>query len=412
MKLHKIIQTFDETCISNIKLTVQQEMLNTKIQFPKGARIAVTVGSRGISNIAEIIKAVCSTVKEMDGNPFIVPAMGSHGGATAEGQQEIVESYGITEDYVGAPILSSMEVVELESEGLCHKLYMDKYAHNAHGVIAINRVKVHTDFHGEIESGVMKMCVIGLGKHAQALEIHNYGANGLRDLTPPAARKIIESGKILMGIGILENAHDKVVEIKAVQPNEIELMERNMLDKCRKLMPSLPSENIDVLIVDRIGKNISGVGMDTNIIGRMRIVGEPEPKTPSIKIIIANDLTEESHGNALGMGLSDIITEKLRNKIDFNATYENVLTSTFIQRGFMPIVVKNIAEGLKHGLRCSGCNVTNSKPRVMRIRDTLHMGEIYVSKAILEEISKQPNIKITNETIDVYDGNGDLLPWK
>jgi len=403
MKLYKVIQNFKNERLNDIEAAVRAEILAAGLKIPKGAKIAITAGSRGVANIAEIIKATCNTVKEMGGVPFVIPAMGSHGGATAEGQREYIEGYGITEEFVGAEIYSSMEVVELDSEGLPHKLFMDKYAYNAYGVIAVNRVKVHTDFHGPIESGVMKMCVIGLGKHKQALEIHSFGTYGLRELIPPAARRVIESGKILLGIGVLENAYDETAEVRAALPKDIESMELEMIAKNRHLMPSLPADNIDVLIVDRMGKDISGVGIDTNIVGRMRITGEAEPETPNIKIILVDDLTEETKGNALGMGLADIITEKLRNKIDFAVTYENVLTSTFVVRGAMPLVVKDVREGLDFALRCSGSIVSEDGPRVMRIRDTLHLDEIYVSEALAKEAALLAHVDLTSETIDAFD---------
>jgi len=405
MKLHKVIQRFDGERLADIPGAVRREMLNSGLSLPKGERIAVTAGSRGVANIAVIIKSVCDTVREMGGEPFVIPAMGSHGGATAEGQRELIQSYGITEEYVGAPIYSSMEVVELDSEGLEHRLFMDRYAHEAYGVIAVNRVKVHTDFHGPIESGVMKMCVIGLGKHAQALEMHSFGVYGLRDLVAPAARKIFESGKILLGIGALENGYDETTQVRAALPNDIEAMEMEMLDRCRTLMPSLPANDIDVLIVDRMGKDINGVGIDTNIIGRMRIRGEAEPEKPRIKMILVDDLTEDTHGNASGMGLADLITEKLRSKIDFAATYENMLTSSFIMRGAMPIAVENAREGLRHALRCCG----RDGRKVMRIRDTLHISEIYVSEDMLEDMPDY--VEITSQVIEAFDERGELSGW-
>ena len=389
MKFYKAIQTFDKKKVADISGTIRNEMLKTGLSIPAGARIAVTAGSRGVANIAEILKAVCNTVKEMGGEPFIIPAMGSHGGATAEGQRELIEGYGITEEYVGAPILSSMKVTELDNSGLKHRLYMDRHAYESHGVIAVNRVKVHTDFHGPIESGVMKMCVVGLGKHAQALEMHSFGVHGLRDLVPPAARKVLATGKILMGIGTVENAYDETAQIRAALPADLETMELEMIDECRRLMPSLPADEIDVLIVERMGKDISGVGIDTNIIGRIRIPGEQEPDNPRIKMIIVDDLTEETHGNALGMGLADLITEKLRDKIDFPSTYENVLTSSFLLRGAMPLVVKDVEEGLKHALRCC-----HGGDKVMKIRDTLHLSEIYVSESLKDIVAARPNVEI------------------
>ena len=412
MKLSKILQTFERKQLADIPAAVHTAMKGTGLALPKGARVAVTAGSRGIANIAVILKSVCGVVREMGGEPFIVPAMGSHGGATAEGQQAIIEDYGVTEAFVGAPILSSMKVAELDSEGLGHRMFMDRHAYESHGVIIVNRVKIHTDFHGPFESGMMKMCVIGLGKHAQALEMHSFGSNGLRDKMPPAARRIIESGKILMGVGILENAYDETADIRAALPQDIEKTELEMLDWNRAHMPSLPVDDVDVLIVDRIGKDISGVCMDSNIIGRLRVLGVPEPVRPRIKMIIADDLTEETHGNASGMGLADLITEKLRSKIDFAATYENVLTSSFTARGSMPVVVKNALEGLRQSARSCGYGVSGmDELRVMRIRDTLHLSEVYVSDSLLADVSLCKNAEITGLSMEAFDGQGELVAW-
>ncbi len=403
MKLTKIRQIFDRRKIAEkeIEIVVQKQIADSGVTISPGTSIAIAVGSRGIANIDRVVRATVQAIKDMGGQPFIIPAMGSHGGATAEGQKEVLEGYGVTEDYTGAPIKSSLEVVELPQEGLENKVYMDKYAYEADATIIINRVKVHTDFHGPIESGLMKMCVIGLGKHKQALEIHRYGTKGLRELVPLTARQTLKYGNIILGIALAENAYDETAIIKALPPSEIEQEEMKLLEWSRRNMPKLPVAQIDVLIVDEFGKDISGAGMDTNIIGRMKIRGEQEPEYPDITCIILLDLTDNSHGNAVGMGLADLITRKFYEKIDFRTTYENSLTSNFLERGNMPIVVDTEELALQYALRYSGLtHLGNAK--IIRIKNTLKLDEIFVSQRVVDEVKDRENIEITDETVEIF----------
>jgi hypothetical protein len=334
--------------------------------------------------------------------------MGSHGGATAEGQIEILESVGITEEAMGIPILSSMEVVKLPRGNLENDAFMDKHAYESDGVILINRIKLHTDFHGPYESGLAKMTVIGLGKHHGALEMHGLGVRGLRDLLPQTAEHIFATGKILVGIAVIENAYDEICVIRTVRAEEIMEEEPLLLDQSRKNMPSLPVEDIDVLIVDRMGKNISGMGLDPNIIGRMRIRGQPEPERPRIKSIVVADLTDETHGNALGVGLADVITKRLFERIDFGPTYENLITTTFLERGKIPVVAQSLREAVAIALRACG-PLQSGKERIVRIRDTLHLSEVYVSLAIFDEGSDR--IEKIASCATLFDERGGVTPF-
>ena len=406
----KVKQLYDKEHIEKIEEYVRNELVSANISFRNGSRIAIAVGSRGISNIHRIVKAASDWVKHMGGEPFIVPAMGSHGGATAQGQTEVLESYGITGKYVGAPVLSSMQVVELNQGGLTNKVYMDKYAYEADGTIVINRIKVHTDFHGTTESGLMKMCVIGLGKHKQALEMHKYGVYGLRELIPITARQVLKEGNIIMGIGIVENAYDQTLKIKAVKPEAMEQEEIQLLDISRKNMPGIPVGKLDVLIVDEMGKDISGVGIDSNIIGRLKIKNEIDPGNPEITNIVVTDLTEASHGNALGMGLADFVTRRLYDKIDFQSTYENVLTSTFIERGKLPIVAETDRLAVEYALRTCG-PVRNNFTKLIRIKNTLRLDEMYVSEAVLKELEGKAEIEAVGDYVDLFDKNNLLVEF-
>lgn len=401
MKLYKVIQRFNDLHIppERIEDVIKQELLRLGVVIPGGAEIALAVGSRGIAHLPRIVRTIAQWVKGMGGNPFIVPAMGSHGGATAEGQQHVLESYGITEASTGAPIRSSMEVVELPSEHLPNKIYMDKLAFEADGTIVINRVKVHTAFHGDIESGLMKMCAIGLGKHQGALELHSYGAQGLRQLIPSTGRRILKHGNILLGLAIAENAYEETAFIKAVRPDDFEREEMQLLQWVRGNMPKLPLDRLDILIVEEFGKNISGTGMDVNMIGRLKIAAEPEPEAPKITSIIVLDLSKKSHGNANGMGLADVITRRFFEKIDFKASYENILTTGFLERGKMPIIAENEGDALRYALK--PCGISDpEQARIIRITNTLMLNELWVSPKVLNALKGHLNIEFTHETFD------------
>jgi len=407
-RLIKVRQYFKREYIEDIEDRVRWEILKLGISIKPGSEIAIAVGSRGIRNIDRIVKATVGVIKEMGGKPFIVPAMGSHGGATAEGQKELLEGYGIREEVIGAPIRSSMEVVELPSDGLVNRVFMDKIAYSADGTIVINRIKPHTDFHGDIESGLLKMCVIGLGKHKQAIEIHRFGTYGLKHLIPLTAERIIKYGNIIFGIAIVENAYDETMIIEGVKPEEFEETDRRLLKIAKENMPSLPVDNLDLLIVDQMGKDISGAGMDTNIIGRIYIDGEPEPERPKITRIVVTDLTEKTHGNAIGIGLADFTTRKLFEKIDFNATYQNAVTSTFVLRGKIPIIAEDSRTAIEWALKtCGPIEIENAK--IIRIKDTLSLSELYVSKSILDEINDR--VEVIGDFVDICDERGELIPF-
>lgn len=317
-RMLKVRQHFERRGITDLPAHVSREvgrMLAARAIRP-GSRIAIAVGSRGINHIPEIVAQVVAEVRKAGGEPFIIPAMGSHGGGTAEGQAEVLKNLGVTAERVGAPIISSLDVVQIgeTEEGL--PVYLDKNAAGADGIILVNRVKAHTDFHGPTESGLIKMLCIGLGKHKQATLVHYYGVYGLLELIPKMARVVLAKASIICGVAVVEDAYDEPARVIALAPPEIEAREKELLLESKALMPSLPFDALDVLVVDRLGKNISGTGMDTNIIGRLMIRGEKEPDSPRINKIVLLDLTEETHGNALGVGLADFTTRRLVEKID------------------------------------------------------------------------------------------------
>jgi len=407
LKLTKIRQQFDRPRVVDLKATLGEQLSQVASAIRPGASVAIAVGSRGITDIGEIVRTTVDFVKAQGACPFIIPAMGSHGGATAEGQAEVLASLGVTEPSVGAAIRSSMEVVELPQGNGVARVFMDRYAYESDGVIVINRIKPHTDYHDRYESGLVKMCVIGLGKHRQALEIHRFGIRGLRELIPEAAERILGTGKILAGIGIVENAYHETMVVRALRAERIMAEEPKLSAVATANMPKLPVEKIDVLIIDRMGKDISGTGLDPNIIGRMHLHGHPEPTAPDVKVIVVCDLTEGSHGNAIGMALADLITRQLYDKIDFAATYENAYTSTFLERANVPFVVETVREALDVAMRrCRPAGEPN--PRIVRIRDTLNVAEAYVSEAILDEVRRREEIEVVGEPVNMLDDTGQL----
>ncbi len=409
-RMVRVNQEFPSKGLPDVASAVEEALAAARLDTAvrKGQRIAITAGSRGIANIALIMRAIGDAVKAAGGEPLIVPAMGSHGGATAEGQRELVAGYGITEENMGAPILSSMDTVLLAQTDNGIPCYMDRCAAEADGVILCGRVKPHTDFKGPIESGLMKMLVIGLGKHAQAETIHSYGARGLREHMPRVARRLLATGKVLGGLAIVEDAYDQTAHVEWLGPSTMEQREQELLKMAAAEMARLPLDDIDLLIVDQMGKNISGTGMDTNVIGRLRIQGEADPERPEIRYILACSLTEASHGNALGIGLADLTTQRLVDRIDCRVMNENVVTTSFIARGAVPITLPNDRIAIETALRCLW-GMRPEDARVVRIADTAHLAQIAVSEATMDSLpSRAKRVGMPEEFR--FDGCGNLLP--
>src|SRR2546421_3216493 len=323
-----------------------------------GASVAVGVGSRGIDNLVASVRTVIGELRARGMAPFIVPAMGSHGGATAEGQIEVLQSYGITEQAVGAPIRATMDVALVGALEDGYPVYFDCHAHSADAVLVINRIKPHTDFMGEIESGPAKMCAIGLGKQKGASTIHRFGADGLRTIMPRVARKLIESTKIVGGIALIENQLGQTAEIHGLTAAEMGgPKETALLRRSGDLAPRLPFDPLDVLVIDQMGKDISGCGMDSHVIGRARMPSVPEGEWdgPDIRLICVLDITDNSHGNAAGIGLADLTTRRLIERMDFVKTLINHRTSGEggILRGKLPIILDDAASCVQAAI--GGC---------------------------------------------------------
>jgi hypothetical protein len=406
-------RTFPRPRIEDIDDAVRREWEKDGVgsSVRPGMEVAIAAGSRGIADIAAFVRAVASRVRDAGAAPFVVPAMGSHGGATAEGQVAILESLGITEDFCGAPIRSSMEVVELARTARGTPVFLDRHAHGADGVIPIVRVKAHTDFRGQVESGLLKMCAIGLGKHEQALALHALGVAGIRDHMVDVGLHVAGSGHVLFGVAIVENAYDEAAIVEAVRPPDFLEREASLLETSKSWMPRLPVDEVDVLFVDRMGKNYSGTGMDTNVLGRFRIPGEEEPASPRVRYVVVGDLTEESHGNAAGIGLADLTTERLVGRIDRRATYENVLTSTFVERGKIPIACAHDRAAVEAAVRCTW-GVPSERTRLVRIPNTLHLARVQVAEALVPEVLEREDAEVAGDPFPLPFGpDGHLAPF-
>jgi hypothetical protein len=345
-----------------------------------GDAIAIAVGSRGISNIALMAKALAGLVRSAGAMPFIVPAMGSHGGATAEGQRQLLEDYGVTEALVGCPIVSSMDVVPLGETRNGVSVFFDANAQKADGVILLNRVKPHTDFRGRIESGLVKQIVIGLGKQRGAEACHSQGLRHMSRNIQEAAALALERTGLLFGLGIVENAYDRTRTIKAIPAESLLDEEPALLDEARAHMPSILLSPFDVLLVDEIGKNISGSGMDPNITGRFPTADVTGGADAQRCVVL--DITEQSHGNGIGLGFADYTVARAFGKFDFEMTYPNVLTNTLPTSGKLPLIFANDLMAVRAAIKT--CNAIDAeRPQIVRIKNTLCMEHMYVSEAML-----------------------------
>jgi hypothetical protein len=406
---------FPRPCVESVHESVQQAIaalgpLPVPIQ---GKRVAVTAGSRGISQIPEILAALVDWLRQRGAQPFIIPAMGSHGGATAEGQRLMLANLGMTETSLGAPIISSMETVELGCLPDGMPVFIDKQAAEADAIVIVNRVKPHTDYIGDFESGLAKMTAIGMGKLHGADTLHRYGVYGLRTLMPEAARLVCQKAPVIFGLASIENAYHEVAQITALPPEGIAgEQEKELLRVAYSLMPRFPFPEIDVLIVEEMGKNVSGVGMDPKVIGRVKVHGVTDLAACSIRTIAILGLTSETHGNASGVGLADVTTQRLFHNIDFEATYLNCITSgiTGIQRALLPLVAPTDRTAIETAFRVCG-QPDPIHVRAVRIKNTLSLGEMDVSVNLLPEALSDCKLRQVGTSSDLrFDNQGNLEP--
>jgi hypothetical protein len=396
-KMVPVKVTFDSPKLDSIDQTVAEQFKNPQIRekIKPGQTIAIGCGSRGIANIAEVAKAVVAEIRALGGNPFIFPAMASHGAATAEGQKQVLEGYGITEDYVGCPLRPTMEVEMVDTLKDGTRVFMDRYAYEAEGVVLISRIKPHTNFRAPIESGIVKMMTIGMGKIIGATELHYHGMDVFKELLPDAARAIVSKKPFLFGIGLVENAHDKLAIIEAVPAETLFDREPELLLRSRELMPKLLFDHIDVLVIDEMGKDISGAGFDPNVTGR-NFRDCPWSGPPDIQKIVCLDLTEKTHGNATGLGAADVITMTLYQKMDLAPTYANIITSTYLDGAAIPMIMNTDADAVRLAVK----TLRKIKPqdaRIVHIKNTLELIDIEVSEPLMAQVEAHPNMQAGGE---------------
>jgi len=387
----KIRQKFNLPKINNVYDEILKDFndKNTNSRIKPGMTVAIGCGSRGIANISEATKAVVDFLLKCGAKPFIFPAMGSHGGATADGQVKVLADYGITEDSMGCPIKSSMEVVELSKLDTGMPIYIDKYASEADGIVVISRIKPHTNFRAPIESGIVKMLTIGMGKIAGATELHSYGMDTFIDLLPKACAEIISKKNILFGVGLVENAADETAIAEIVHAENIFSREIELQKIAKNYMPRLLFDEIDVLVIDQIGKNISGAGMDPNITGR-NSGGVKWDVKPDVKKIVVLGLTPETHGNATGIGMADVITYEVYKDLDISKTYANVITSTYLDGAAIPVIMNTSEEAIK--LAAKTVNRVKVKDlKIVRIKNTLELIHIEISENMFDIVSSSNN---------------------
>lgn len=395
-KMVKVRQKFRTPQIADVAGEVKKAIKEAGVlsRINEDDRVAIAVGSRGVADLPILVRETVAAVMEAGGNPFIVPAMGSHGGATAEGQIDVLLQLGISEESVGAPILSSMEVIKLDELPNGLPVYIDKLAYESDKIIVINRIKPHTAFRGPVESGLMKMITIGLGKQKGAEAAHAYSFKYMAEHVPEMAKISLTKAPIIFGLATIENAYDKPAKIVAVPAEELEEAEPGLLLEAKSLMPKIHFDSMDVLIVNELGKDISGDGMDPNITGNFAT--PYATGGPDVKRTVVLGLTEKTHGNANGIGMADMTTKAVMNEIEWEKGYANALTSTVTDVVKLPMFLDTQELAVKAAIKT--CNAFDlNKVRVVRIQNTLEIGEIWISESMMEEALKNKNIEVLSE---------------
>jgi len=409
--LVRVRQCFSTDYIKDIDAYITSQFSNFELKYKikSGDKIAITAGSRGIKNLSEIIKSIGAIVRKLGGEPFVVTAMGSHGGATERGQLEILESLSITEEVVSMPIKAGLDVIKIGETKQGIDVYMDKIAFEADGIIAVNRVRPHSPAF-RIGSGCQKILAIGLGNQKGCSTLHkNTEGDELYELIIEVASIMVSKANVFLGVGIVENANGNPVLIEFMQPNKFYEKEQVLIKRARELLPKIPFDNIDVLVVDYVGKNLASAGIDTSIIGNKR-PNSPD-RLPKIRRLVALDLTLESHGNGIGIGLADFTTRKFVGKIDFDKTYMNAISSCEASAAKIPIVLDNDKKAIEVALETIGKK--SIEVRLIRIPNTRQLEELLVSPAYLDDIKHLSDLEIISEPKEIiFNDKGNITPFK
>lgn len=418
-RMIEVRQNFPASAPLDLPSAIEQQFVAAGIAegISPGMKIAVGVGSRGIANLRQIVQVTLNLLIRAGARPFIVPAMGSHGGATPEGQAKVLAEYGITPEELGVPIETSMEVRRIGTTPGGVDVVFSAVALQADGVVVINRVKPHTDFHGALGSGIQKMLTIGFGKHEGAANAHRAAMRmGHEKVIRDIAGEILKTVPVLCGLAIVEDQHHQTTEVHVIRPENIFSEENRLLEKARTLMPRLPMDEIDLLIVDRIGKELSGTGMDTNVIGRGILgysasLASDDARSPRIFRIFVRDLSSHTNGNGIGIGLADFTTTRLVRELDLRATYINALTSLGLPTVNIPIHFETDCETIRHAI-ASLASKTPEHLRVVRISDTLNLDRLLVSEACLDSLRSDSDATVVGTPAPMeFDASGNLLPF-
>jgi hypothetical protein len=410
-RMARIKQEFSGPTLADVTGAVRESLGRLTLPVQRGQTVALAVGSRGIVNIDVVTRAAVDHLKALGARPFVFPAMGSHGGGTAEGQLSVLEHYGITEATMGCPVRATMDVVQV-GEALGLPVWLDRDAAEADWIGVVNRVKPHTDFKGEIESGLFKMMTIGLGKLRGAIQAHRANiTHRYETVITEVGREMLRKARIAFGLGIVENGYDETALVRAFLPPDMEAGERELLRQAKAWMAHLPFGEIDLLIVDEMGKDISGAGMDTNVIGRHTTFFEPPFTSPKITFIIACDLTPNTYGNATGIGNANFTTRRLADKIDWNATYINCLAACAPDGARLPPVFDTARDAIAVALSCLGLERPEDA-RVVRIKNTLRLAEVDASEPFLAEVAKRDDLaRVTDPAPLAFAPDGALPPF-
>lgn len=404
--MYRIRQLFDSRAIEDVGNAIEEEfsLLDLSERVRSGQRVAVAVGSRGIDRLPEIVAAVVKSLRALRLEPFILPAMGSHGQGTAEGQTILLNELGVNEAAVGAPVCSSMEVNSLGHIDSGAEVFVSRDAVEADHLVVIGRIKPHTAFRADVESGLCKMLAVGCGKHAGAAQMHKFG---LGASIVPAAKLIAGHVSILCGLAIVENSLDRAHLVKLALPDEFSAVDQKCLKLARELLPVIPLNDLDILIIDEMGKNISGAGIDPNIVGFWRREGGP--RTPDYRTLIVLDITAQSHGNALGIGMADLTTRRVMDMIDLKATYTNALASGIWSGARLPIALENDRQVIETAIsRVPDLN----RIRMARIINTLHLETFWATQPLLSELQETGAVSIDNKPLELdFDKSKRLMPF-
>ena len=414
-KMVRIREKYEDDKIDDVKAHLINELDSLEIdrQSLRGKKIALTVGSRGIPSLPVLVRTMCDKLKEWGAEPFIIPAMGSHGGGTVEGNVQILTDYGITEDAMGVPIKASMDVVQVGAinDGAHTPIYCDKNAAEADGIVLFNKVKPHTDFKGYVESGMCKIIAIGIAKHFGCSWFHRQGFDTFGERIPMVAAEFLKNMNVIMGVGVVQNAFDEISEIKAYPKDKIIEGDHELLQIAKRRLPRMKFDNIDVLIIDQIGKNISGEGADPNVTGRGCMPGFEDDF--HCKKMFVRKLTPPSHGNACGLCYADVTTRQCLQSVDWESTWINFSTNMMLSAGKIPVYQNTDYEALRLAIRTCTKLSDYSQARIARIRDTLSLSEVEVSEALLPDVIGRDDVEILSEPYELeFDDDGNMKDFE